>query len=450
MMAERTGGSRSIRFRITLIASLAVAVILVAGGIALLLIQRAALTASLDETLGQRADDIVALIQSGDSLGELSAGPTEGFAQVIAPGGEVLTSTANLAGMPPLPIEAGDVPGETIQTVSGLAVDDDAFRVLTREVASVGTLHVATSYDVVDETLASLARSLLLVIPGLVLIMAAVVWWLVGRTLQPVEDIRSGVASIRAGDLQGRVPVPGTGDEIQRLATTMNQMLERIEDSVGRQERFVADAAHELRTPLTRLRSSLEVDLSRSQSGREREALEGLRAEVVAMQHLVDDLLYLARADAGQGGGRFVPVDLDDAAFREVRRVEERGRVVLDVGGVSGAQVVGDPARLARVVRNLLDNAERHAAGVVAISLLEAGVDAVLTVADDGPGIDPAAAGRVFERFGRIDQSRSEATGGAGLGLAIVREIVEDHGGTVTLVSGNGGATFEVRLPLAD
>ena len=421
--------TRSIRFRITALASVAVAVVLIAGGAALVLLQRNALIDGLDENLTQRADDIVGLIESGNVPSELAAGTDEGFAQLVGLDGEVLVSTPSLSGDPALPLEPPSDSGDAFSTIEVPEVDDDLFRVLTRSVPEVGILHVGTTYDVVAESAATLISALAWIIPLLVLALAGLVWWLVGGTLRPVEDIRVEVAEIEATDLGRRVPQPGTDDEIDRLAATMNEMLSRLETSVERQQRFVADASHELRSPLTRLRSELEVDMAEAAHAQQRAVLRGLLEEVLGMQVMVEDLLFLARSDAGQASIGFQSVDLDDLVLEEAKRIQSHQRVEVDLSAVSGAQVIGDRSQLVRAIRNLMDNAERHAASRMELSLQESDDEAVLVVADDGPGIPDQEAGRIFERFTRLDEARTAGAGGTGLGLAISREIVERHQG---------------------
>ena len=443
---------RSIRFRITAIATLAVAGVLIAGGAALVLLQRDGLIASLDETLRQRADDIVALLETGTLLpDELAAGSNEGFAQVVGLDGEVVVATQSLSGRPALPFELVSGSDDTYRTIEVPEVDDDMFRVLSHRVEGSGVIHVGVTYDVVAESTATLVNSLAWIIPVLGLALGALVWWLVGGTLRPVEEMRVEVSEIGSTDLGRRVPQPGTNDEVDRLATTMNEMLERLESSIGRQQRFVADTSHELRSPLTRIRSELEVDLAHATDPRQKAVLEGLLEEVVGMQHMVEDLLLLARSDAGQGLGLFRRLDLDDLVLREARRIQSRQRVEVDLSAVSGAHVIGDAGQLSRAIRNILDNAERHAEARISLSLEESADMAVLVVADDGPGIPDHESDKVFERFTRLDEARSAGTGGTGLGLAISREILERHRGSVSLLPSDGsGARFELRVPLAE
>jgi signal transduction histidine kinase len=229
----------------------------------------------------------------------------------------------------------------------------------------------------------------------------------------------------------------------------MNDMLARLETSVGRQQRFVADASHELRSPLTRLRSELEVAMAEVAHTEQRAVLRGLLDEVLGMQVMVEDLLFLARSDAGQANGSFRSVDLDDLVLEEAKRILSHQRVEVDLSAVSGAQVRGDRGQLTRAIRNLMDNAERHAATRVELSLQESDEDAVLVVADDGPGIPYQEATRIFERFTRLDEARTTGAGGTGLGLAISREIVDRHQGSLSLLpTDGGGARFQLKIPL--
>ena len=439
----------SIRFRITAVAAVVVAVVLVIAAVALVVLQRDALTDTVDQTLTQRANDVEALLEEGGAPQQFEGSTAEGFVQLVGSDGIVIVSTPNLAGEPPLNL-ASTNGGDTLQTVDGLSVDDDAFRVLSRPYDG-GFLYVGTTFDVVTESTNALVGSLAVTIPVVLLILAGLVWWLVGRTLQPVERIRATVASITSTHLDQRVPQPGTQDEIDLLATTMNEMLERLESSTERQQRFVADASHELRSPLTRLRTEIEVDIASLGDQHDRQPFESLLTEVVAMQAMVEDLLYLAQADAATAVHNAAPLDLDDLVLREGQSIAANGRVQVDLSEVSGAHVLGDRSQLGRATKNLMENAERHASSRVSVGLQEINGMAVLTVTDDGPGIGGDSADLVFERFGRLEEARGADTGGTGLGLAIAREIAERHNGTLDLVNpGDPGASFEMRIPLID
>jgi signal transduction histidine kinase len=202
-----------------------------------------------------------------------------------------------------------------------------------------------------------------------------------------------------------------------------------------------------LRSPLTRIRTELEVDLARPESADPIATERSVLAETIGVQRLVDDLLHLASSDANATAIKVAPLDLDDIVLREVRRVIDRDGVRVDSSGVSAAQVNGDRAQLGRAVKNLLDNAERHAASVVTVTLDETDGVARLMVGDDGAGIPPGQREHIFERFARLDDARSRDAGGSGLGLAITRDIVERHGGTIELADGLP-TRFLIELPL--
>jgi signal transduction histidine kinase len=273
----------------------------------------------------------------------------------------------------------------------------------------------------------------------------------VGRALEPVEAIRRQVAEISVSALDRRVPEPATGDEIERLARTMNQMLARLDAAARRQRAFVADASHELHSPLATIRAKLEVGLGRPDAVDWPAVVGGWLDEQARLERLVENLLVLAQADDGAAIRSPRVVDLDELVLRELRDLRARGRVRLDVSGVTGGRVVGDADQLRRVVRNLLDNAELHATSAVRVELAQSDPDAVvLAVSDDGPGIAASQRERVFERFVRLDEARNRRAGGAGLGLAIVREIVTAHGGTARAEETEAGARLVVRLPAAE
>jgi signal transduction histidine kinase len=443
-------GARGIRIRITAIATAAVAIVLTGSAVTLLAVQRRQLTNALDVTLAQRADDLAAVVAAGGDVPALlpASGDDGTVAQIVTRDGTVIAASRGMR--EPL---GGSRPGAATEVVRTVSVPgfDDPFRLLTRRAGPDGdvVLHVGANLDDVREATSTLAAALLAVVPIAALALATVVWWLVGRTLRPVEAIRSEVAAIGGGDLHRRVPRPGTGDEIDQLARTMNQMLDRLEDAVRRQQRLVADASHELRTPLTRIRAEVEVELARGVGTDLEPLLRSVLDETTALTRLVDDLLHLARSDAGASPLRLQPLDLDDIVLREARRLRANGRVSVDSAGVSAASVTGDPEHLRRAVRNLAANAERHAATSVSLTLSERGDRARLVVGNDGPPIPADQRERIFERFTRLDDARAHDVGGTGLGLAITRDIIGRHGGTVRVdPDRDDGAAFVVELPL--
>ncbi|MFD4835587.1 sensor histidine kinase [Streptomyces uncialis] len=286
--------------------------------------------------------------------------------------------------------------------------------------------------------------AMLIGFPLLLGVVSGVTWLVTRRAMRPVEGIRREMAAITASeDLRRRVPVPGTHDEVARLARTTNVTLAALEESVERQRRFVADASHELRSPIASLRTQLEVGAAHP----ELLDLEGAVADTVRLQQLAADLLLLARLDAGERPG---DARLDLAALvREELSQRVGGRVPVGQE-LAHAEVAGSRGQLARVLGNLVDNAQRHAEGAVSVSVRVRDGEAVLAVGDDGSGVPAGERDRIFERFVRLDDARSRDDGGAGLGLAIARDVARRHGGTLTVRDcPAGGALFELSLPLA-
>jgi signal transduction histidine kinase len=307
---------------------------------------------------------------------------------------------------------------------------------------------VGRTLEDVTEATSPVIGSLLLGIPALLLVVGGVTWGVVGRALRPVERMRREVEAISTDELHRRVPDPAGSDEIARLAATMNRMLDRLEDGRNRQRRFVSDASHELRSPIASLRQHAEVARSHPERDEPSELPEVVLEESERLQRIVEDLLLLTRVDEGRRLPRAMAVDLDDIVLAEAARLRASTGLVVDTREVSAGRVTGDATTLERMVRNLTENAARHAAGTVALALSERDGRVVLRVDDDGPGIAPGDRERVFGRFVRLDDARGRDTGGTGLGLAIVDEIVRLHGGTVVVGEANiGGARLEVRLP---
>ncbi|WP_435228389.1 sensor histidine kinase [Streptomyces sp. Tue6028] len=310
------------------------------------------------------------------------------------------------------------------------------------------TVYAGTSLADQQATLAQVSRAMLTGLPFLLVVVAGVTWLVTRRALRPVEGIRSEMAEITSsGDLARRVPQPRSRDEIARLASTTNETLAALEQSVERQHRFVADASHELRSPIASLRTQLEVADQHPGLLNTTDLLH----DVVRLQGLATDLLLLARLDAGEQPGG-TAVDLAVLVAEDVARRAQSGRITptLKIEDTL-LSVRGSGGQLSRVLANLLDNAQRHASAAVTVGLETEGDVVLLTVADDGHGIAPADRERVFERFVRLDEARGRDDGGAGLGLAIARDVVHRHGGTLTVTDApGGGAAFEVRLPRAD
>ncbi len=331
----------------------------------------------------------------------------------------------------------------------GAFLDVSRFEIDTRRVGGAEILVAADTTDVA-RSVEQVEMILWVAAPVMAAAAALVTWLLTGRALRPVDRMTERVRAINAGTLHERVPSPGTGDEIDRLAGTMNSMLERIESHDVRLRRFVTDAAHELRTPVAVLRAEAEVALRAGAAADAPDLASGVLAESLRLQRTVDDLLVLARHDetrtgAGAGARPGEEIDLDDVVLAEAARARA---VPVDVAAVSAGRVAGSTDSAARVVAHLLDNAARHARSRVAVALrTEPSGEVVLVVDDDGEGIAAEDRQRIFERFTRLGEARTRDNGGAGLGLAVVASLVREMGGTVTVDdSPLGGARFELRF----
>jgi signal transduction histidine kinase len=442
----------AVRVRVTVAGVIVVAFALILGGAWVINAHRVSLINGIDTTARLRASDVAATIANGTLTPSLSVTPgDESVVQVVDAQGKVVAASSNIEGEPRLSTLDPGPAGDTVRTVQHLPVGNSSFRVVALRAptgSGSDTVYVAASLGSVDASVRSLIRLLLIGLPILLLLVGGTTWVVSGRALRPVQAIREQVEAIGAEDLHRRVPEPNTGDEVGRLARTMNAMLGRLEDATDRQRRFVADASHELRSPLTGIRARLEVDLAHPDGAdwqaTEREVLD----DAMRLQHLIDDLLALAALDASASDQSAPePVDVDEIVLDEARRLRSRTTRRIDTGGVSGAQILGHAEPLARAVRNLLDNAARHARSTVIITLAESETSVVLTVADDGPGIAPGHQERIFERFTRVDDGRARSVGGTGLGLAITHDVVVSHGGTIA-VDNVPGARFTVCFPL--
>lgn len=442
----------SLRARMVLITGVVVTAVLLIGGLILIHGVRSVLLANADDLSRAHSEDLALLAAAGDLPKPIPLIANDEAVVQIVSGGRVLAASTNTGDGRALDLP-DQPPGRTRTfTVDRLPIDDDGpYRVVARGfTAPTGpaTIFVAVSVGDIDETAAAAIRVGAFGLPVLVLVVSGAMWLVIGRTLAPVEAIRSRADAITGRDLQQRVPEPPQQDEIGRLARTVNAMLSRLEDNAERQRRFVGDAAHELRNPLASMGTALESLRDGPDAAEVREITPDLLDETIRMQRLVEQLLLLARTDAGTLVPSHTAVDLDDIVDAAAERCAGDG-VHVDLAAVEPVQVLGDPSLLEQVVSNLLDNALRHANSSVRVTLAGGADFAVLTVDDDGPGIAPHRRQEVFERFSRLDAARGRNQGGVGLGLAIVADIVQAHGGTVNAEAAPaGGARFQVQLPL--
>ncbi|MEZ0349835.1 sensor histidine kinase [Mycobacterium sp. pR1184] len=443
----------SISARSALVSATVILVALIMAGAILLLVLYFALISAADDAAASRLRDIVKTLQSEttpDLDPPLLATDQRIVAVQIFNGAE--HSVASSSSTPEPPMMTLNAIGSTPRIgITGAAVRMHDVRVAAQSLETPTGRYVVlvgAGTDDVEATVSTVAIGLAAAAPLVIAAASVATYVLVRRSLRSVEAIRSRVADISASDLSERVPVPPQRDEIFTLATTMNQMLSRLESSQAVQRRFIADASHELRSPLSTVISALEVGVAHPELLDDRLAADTLLPEAHRMQALVEDLLLLARADERGLALRRTDTDLDDLALAEVTRL--RRETTLHVHAeLAPTRLVGDASALARVLRNLFDNAARHATSRVEVTVRPDDGRAWLTVADDGPGIAPADRRRVFERFVRLDNDRSRSGGGTGLGLAIVFEIVAAHGGSVRIDDRAGGGTaVVVQLPL--
>ncbi|MEA2485248.1 MAG: hypothetical protein QOD46_359 [Actinomycetota bacterium] len=440
----------SLRMRTTLAAALVVACILTVGGLGFVALLKSSLTGSVQDVAQQRAATIAAqLVRGTDPRRFAEAGNEEQFVQINeASDGRVLaTSDPHLI----KPVKA---PQATAVTIDHIPIGDGthSFRTVSRVVHTptrVLRVVVGGSLEHVFESTRTVTRMLTYGIPGLLALVVLTTWLVLGRALRPVESIRREVADISARDLARRVRVPDSNDEISRLAQTMNAMLGRLEESSQRQRRFISDASHELRSPVSSLRAVAEVADEYPDSTTLQEFATTVLSEEKRLEALVDDLLVLARADENRLVQSSEPVDLDDLVLEEASRLRTASKLRIDTSKVSAARVQGDAGSLRRAIRNVADNAMRHASSKVAFEVSSDESWARVAVLDDGAGVSESDRRRIFERFIRLDGARDRDSGGNGLGLSIVSEIIDAHEGSVTVSDATGtGACFELSLPV--
>jgi signal transduction histidine kinase len=437
-----------IRVRVTAAAGLAVLLLAVAGSLLFMRELHSSLEAGLIATSSQDIADLSAQLGKGSSPQQLVVtGGNDVVVQLLDADGKVLAGHAGPASHRPLMSAPGT---ETDARVPGR---DDRYTIVARRTRGTGAVSLVVAGRSTEQVQRATAISLgllSLAVPLVVALLSVTVWISIGRALRPVEAMRRQADEITSARLDRRLPIPPGSDEIPRLAVTINEMLDRIQRSHVRQRQFVSDASHELRSQLAVIRQSAEV--AHSYPGRVSTAdlADDVLAESRRLEDLVNALLMLARLDDAKVVTDSAPVDLDDIVLQEANRVRTVPGLTVDVSHVSAGQVRGGGVLLGQVVRNLVDNAVRHATSRIMIGVREERDWVEMTVEDDGDGIAPAERDRIFDRFVRLDSARAREEGGAGLGLAIVRNIVELAHGTVAVDSSScGGARFTVRLPAA-
>jgi signal transduction histidine kinase len=429
-----------IRLRVTAAFALAMAAVLAAIAVFVYLRLGSHLSTALDRELRVRAQDLAGLTVSEPFPSSRFIEHGETYAQELTAGGNVVKATAPLGRTPLLnaaqraAVAQGPIYVDK-RRVPGL---DEPSRLFATPIGAQGILLVGATTQDRTETLAELRNELLIAGPIALVLASLAGYLLAGLALRPVESMRRRAAAISDETPGERLPVPATGDELQRLGATLNEMLGRLEAGLERERGLVADAGHELRTPLAALRTELELALRHGGTAEDlREAIARSAEEVDRLSQLAEGLLLIARSDRGGLPLQVEAVDVDELFAAVLRRVDWRGKRV--TASPSGEVVHGDRIRLEQALVNLVDNALRYGGGAIEVSAH----GSELHVTDDGPGFPPEFLDRAFDRFSRADAARGR--GGAGLGLAIVRTIAVAHGGSAH--AANGPTDVWLALP---
>ena len=461
MTGERHGPARwwrrrSLRARLTLITSAGLALALAVAAVLLVNALRLALIRELDDSARQGAVEVAALIDQNRLPNPVPVAPgtltiqvldAQGRITDVSPGADRLVPM-----LPPAVAQAAARTGQG-QMLPGPPLGlPSLLRVVAEPASGHQVVIAAVSYTPAGDSLATVARALIIGTPLLFGLLALATWLVTGYTLRPIAELRRGAAEVTQTGVPHDLPVPPARDEVRSLAVTLNDMLARLADAQQRQRDLVSDTAHELRSPIASIRAQLEVALDHPDGVDWPETARDVHADTLRLARLTEDLLLLARLD-GQPLRR-KPTNLAAVCAAVVARYSaarvpvQADRVQADPAGP--CVVAGDPDALSRLLVNLLDNAVRHAASRVCVSVRGEDGWAVLVVSDDGPGIPAEDAERAFGRFSRLDDARSRDGGeeGAGLGLAIVRSTAEAHGGSVVLGDAAPGLRAVVRLPL--
>lgn len=461
-MRQRSGTTRTadgrpwwwyrltLRARLMTIGLVGVAIAITGAGIALDRILVAGIVKNLDAEAAAAAAQVVTLVNSGDVPDPL---PVAGalVIQVVDSQGRVLAGSAGADRLTPI-VPAGrltiDADGPAVNADGNLAGVPGTLRVVVRTAgpaAETRWVLSAVSLTDVERSSRALRSALLIADPVLLTVLAVIAWFVIGQALRPVEELRAAAERVSGTGVAETLPVPAADDEIRSLAMTLNDMLARLGAAGIRQRTFVADAAHELRSPLASLRTQLDIA---ARHGPTPDLVDDALIDVDRLTRIVSDLVLLARSDTGSLPSRPVDVDVGDVIATAIDMVPDRMPVStrLPAGRLTAHL---DPDHLRRIVINLVENAQRHAATTVWVGLEDRAGLLLIDVDDDGPGIPEADRDRVFQRFTRLDESRTTDAGGSGLGLPIARDLARALGGTLDLRSrpDGVGCRFRVAIP---
>lgn len=448
-----------IRVRLTAIFAALTTVVLVGTGSFVYLRFGAGLDEEINRGLQNQAQTIVEALGQSDLLPEgdsVLVAPTEPIAQIYSSSGALTVSRGVAGETRLLPVTAlARMSGQTLfEAEVPTSQEIIEARLLAVDSGQGSIVVVGSPLTARNSALDRLSLLLLIVGPLALLVTTVIGWRLAGGALRPVEDMRAEAASITSTDPQRRLSVPVSGDEVARLGTTLNEMLDRLEEALARERRFVDDASHELRTPLTTLRMELELALRRSRTREELQAaLTSAHEESDRLGRLAEDLLVLARVEHGRLPVRRVRVDVAELISELRKTFDERAArssVKIEELVTLNGPVELDPERIHQALTNLLDNALRYTptGGTISIHAVSGERRLELSVTDTGPGFPEDFLARAFEPFARPDGARGRDTGGTGLGLTIVMAVAESHGGTAIVHNPEGGgAAVTLQIP---
>ncbi len=463
--------TRSIRFRLTVWYTALHALLLMLSATSTWFGLKYYLTRSMSDSLAKQAQQIgESLLMDVNASGEsyvieeinehYSPEQNEHFVRVTRADGSVLYISGK-------PISNGFDPAQVSPASLSLAGASTREVRLYRSGLLVHSLPVTTRdgtrflvetgipLDSIENTLRGLLLTLAAGLPLMIMIAIAGGYWIMRRALSPLKEIAVGAERITSRNLNDRLPVERSGDELERVSVALNEMIGRLEQSFEHIRRFTADASHDLRTPLTVLRGELEAVAQKSEINPQvGDTISSALEETDRLIRIVESLLAISRLDAGEARMESVRFDLAALASmttEHVRLLAKDKNIRLDCSSSERVEIEGDQARIKQVIVNLVDNAIKytHEGGTIHVRVFTEHGNACLEVADTGIGIPIDAQRHLFERFYRVDKSRSRQIGGAGLGLAIVKSIVTGHGGDVRVESSeNRGSRFRVLLPI--
>jgi len=452
----------SLRLRITLLATLALGTVLAVGSLVLVWAVERTVVGEVRDAAGREVDRVADALTADEDLEPAGESLNRHTVLVLIRDNTGRTVDILVTGIPDSQLqhlaESGRLDQlaphvDAVEAAEGLGLhvesgqSEDDLVVASRRVATpegprtvVAVSNLAPATQSVDATI----RALLVSAPLLLFFVAGLTWVVTGRALRPVEQIRDQADTISHSNLGDRLPEAASRDELGRLTTTLNEMLERLEAGAWRQREFISDASHELATPLAAIRAELEIALAHPERADWPGVAERLLSDHRRLERLTADLLTLARLDEP-----LPDAGTDVVNLAEVVAIELESSSLEVEADLKSVQVLGSASYLARLVHNLIDNANRYGNYRIAVQLSEEDGVAVLTVDDDGAGVPEADRDRIFDRFTRLDESRARSSGGVGIGLSLVRRVADWHGGSVSVGdAAMGGARFEVRIPL--